>query len=360
MSKALVVRLRPAGPWRFGSENGARDETGDLFHSDAVFSAVTHALAKLGRLDDWLAATARSAGEPAVRFSSFFPWKAETLFIIPPQIVWPPASANLLGQRGARFLPVTVVRSLLAGEDLDDEAWTVDEASLCLTERAGPGGGIFRTVIRGGIAVDRLQSGSAQPYYTAGIEFAPDAGLWLVAVFASEEATAAWRAPVEAAFRLLADSGFGGRRSAGWGRADAPAFQEVDWPTWLLPPQPAPDLSRPPGEDAETGETPEVAAPLPLAESGYWLLSLYHPGELDAVRWDRGRYTITIRGGRVEGANQWGVAKRRVRMVAEGSVVVADREPVGAAPDLAPDGLEHPAFRYGHPVSVFVPIGAPA
>ena len=43
----------------------------------------------------------------------------------------------------------------------------------------------------------------------------PNAGWW--GVFDAADTT--WEARVKSAFRLLADSGFGGERSRGWGRA---------------------------------------------------------------------------------------------------------------------------------------------
>ena len=41
MNPALVVKLRAAGPWRTGSGSGARNRTDAVYHSDALYSAVT-------------------------------------------------------------------------------------------------------------------------------------------------------------------------------------------------------------------------------------------------------------------------------------------------------------------------------
>jgi len=48
-----------------------------------------------------------------------------------------------------------------------------------------------------------------------------------VAAFHDEPAWSRWRDPVKAAFRLLADSGFGGERSRGWGRSEAPSLPKA-------------------------------------------------------------------------------------------------------------------------------------
>src|SRR5581483_8795124 len=89
MQPALLIRLRPAGPWRYGSGDGGDDRIDTLYRSDRVFSAVTLAMQQLGLLEEWLDATARSA-QPAVVLSSLFPYQADTLFAAPPATVWPP------------------------------------------------------------------------------------------------------------------------------------------------------------------------------------------------------------------------------------------------------------------------------
>jgi hypothetical protein len=77
--------------------------------------------------------------------------------------------------------------------------------------------------------VDRL-SGASERHSTACIEFRPGAGVWTVVGFQDESARARWVEPVKAAFRLLADTGFGGERSRGWGRSEAPEFADATLP----------------------------------------------------------------------------------------------------------------------------------
>src|SRR5438270_925701 len=64
----LVFKLRPTGPWRVGPDSGARDDVDPIYHSDALYSAVTGAMRLLGHLEDWLDATARNASRAALRF----------------------------------------------------------------------------------------------------------------------------------------------------------------------------------------------------------------------------------------------------------------------------------------------------
>ena len=64
MPAALLVRFRPAGPWRLGPDNGARDHTARILHSDQLYSALTLAMRELDFLDDWIGVTAQASGEP--------------------------------------------------------------------------------------------------------------------------------------------------------------------------------------------------------------------------------------------------------------------------------------------------------
>jgi CRISPR type III-A-associated RAMP protein Csm4 len=164
---------------------------------------------------------------------------------------------------------------------------------------------------------------------TACLEFAANAGLWMAVAFSSDEARDRWKDPVVAALRLLADSGFGGERSRGWGRAEI-AVSERD--------------SILPQAVNHTGET------------AWWMLSLFHPAAADTVDWQRGDYAIATRGGRVESEASWGDAKRPTRMIVEGSVLVAEAEPRGMATDVAPEGFPHPVYRSGYALAIPVPL----
>jgi len=191
----------------------------------------------------------------------------------------------------------------------------------------------FRTAVRSRAAVDR-EGASVAPHSSACLEFSPGAGLWFVAAFAGDAARERWRGPLEGALRLLADSGFGGERSLGWGRAEMPEIADGDLAHLLW-------RSRERGA-AETN-------------GAYWLLSLFHPAEGEAVDWQRGQYSLTTRGGRVESSAGWGEPKKLTRMVAEGSVLVASSEPRGAAPNVAPEAFPHPVYRAGFALCVPIP-----
>jgi CRISPR type III-A-associated RAMP protein Csm4 len=390
MNPGLVVKLRPAGPWRIGTNSGARNRVDVIYHSDSLYSAVASAMARLGSLDEWLDATARN-GATAVSFSSCFPFLDEIGFVVPPRTIWPPTSPALMSARvrwkSARFVPLSVVQAMLAGEALDGNQWSLDGVSECLVPAGRPGP--FRTGVRWSAAVDRL-TGAAERHSTACIEFRPGAGLWTIVSFQDEAAHSRWLEPVKAAFRLLADTGFGGERSRGWGRSEPPEFTSGTLPEMVFgtaPQEPAPEppASEPasPEPEAPTAAEPVTAlAPLtlglwppaqppepevpiaaepvtepapPAPVQAHWLLSLFTPAPDDSVDWRRGNYVVLGRGGRVDSPAGSGELKKEIQMVAEGSVLCAAAPPRGSAANVAPDGFAHPVFRAGFALAIPLP-----
>jgi CRISPR type III-A-associated RAMP protein Csm4 len=325
---SFAVRFRPVGPWRFGPDSGARDRVDLIYHSDAVFSAVCSAMRQLGLAEDWLQATARAEAAAAVRFSSFYPFLGDTLLIVPPRSIWPPPESSKIRYKSARFVPLSLVESLLGDKGIDEDRWIVDGESECLLPHDNARGP-FRVALRENAGVDRLDGGNLEAHSTACLEFARDAGLWTVVQFRDEDALAAWQAPVRSAFLLLSDSGFGGERSRGWGRSETPV-----WEPWVAP-------------QAGLVEEP--------SENAYWLLSLYMPAPDDSVDWKRGNYATVSRYGRVESTVRWGEPKKPAMMIAEGSVLFAASQLRGTARDVAPDGFPHPVYRSGFALAVPIP-----
>ncbi len=331
-SSSYAVRFRPMGPWRIGPDSGARDRVGLIYHSDAVFSAVCGAMSQLGLIEDWLRSTAKAEEAPAVRFSSFFPFHGDTLLVVPPRSLWPPAESAKVRYKGARFVPLALVETLLAGRGVEEDRWSVDGESECLISHGAQGP--FKIALRSSAGVDRVEHSRVEPHTTACLEFARGAGLWTLVEFADADAAAQWEAPVRSALRLLADSGFGGERSRGWGRSEAP-----EWETWR----------------------PLAASALEdIAERAYWLLSVFTPSARDLVDWTRGSYATLSRGGRIEGSARWGEAKSPTLMVAEGSVLLAGSRLQGGARDIAPADFPHPVYRAGFAVAIPIPWKAAA
>ncbi len=352
MTSALLIRLHPSGPWRFGPGDGGRDRLDALYRSDRLFSAVTLAFQRLGLLSKWLEATAQ-AETPAVVFSSLFPFQTDSLFVPPPATLWPPPAAAVrisspvfstkVRWSAARFVPLSLIETLLLGQRVLAEQWLADPESGCLLRRDRPQSSPFRLVNRSQAAVDRLTE-NVNGHSAACLEFEPGAGLWCAVTFQSDEAKQNWKPRLEAAFRLLADTGFGARRSSGWGQISRFEMEEGAWPAILLP-----KLNRVKVNAANKGSAVEET---PL----HWLLSLFTPGTNDQIDWSAGSYSLTVRGGRVESLAGSGSQKKLVRMVEEGSVLSAPQIPLGTAVDVAPEGFAHPVYRTGFALSIRMPV----
>jgi CRISPR type III-A-associated RAMP protein Csm4 len=274
MRLGFLVRLRPTGPWRIGPDSGARDRVETIYHSDSMYSAVTAAMARVGRLEEWLAATAANPDGSEVRFSSCYPFQRKTMFVVPPRSVWPPPASAKIRYKGARFVPLQLVASLLADQPVDETRWLLDGASECLLpsdRNEGP----FRATLRSSAVVDRLTPGACDVHTTACLEFATGCGLWFLVGFASREARERWAGPVKTALRLLADTGFGGERSQGWGRSEMPEFVDGDLTGFVLPPRrPKPPraataavIATPPVAELAVEPLPAIDAPLPAADA---------------------------------------------------------------------------------------------
>jgi CRISPR type III-A-associated RAMP protein Csm4 len=317
---------------------------------------VTLAMQQLESREEWLDGTAR-ASKPAIVFTSLFPYQNETLFAPPPSAAWPPPASLIrtpspvflskIRWSAARFVPLSLIESILGGEAILADQWMLDADSGCLLRRDRPSVSPFRVVVRGSAAVDRLTQSAIHVHSLACVEFEPDSGLWCVVRYSDSAAEARWTDRVKACFRLLADSGFGARRSSGWGQAEAPIFQHGAWPHLL-----AQKLARTSINGSQNGSGGEP----PL----YWLLSLYSPASTDTIDWGGGDYRLATRGGHVESAAQPGARKKAVQMIIEGSVLAAGEEPIGAAVDVSPDGFAHPVYRGGFAVALQLPVaGAP-
>src|SRR5215472_345958 len=312
----IEVRLRPIGPWRVGHASGDRERVETIYRSDAVYSAITHAMRVLGWMDEWLDATARAQSTPIARFSSLFPFVGKTRLIAPPRSSWPPPSSGKLYLQGMKLVPLEIAR----GGSVDDSRWSPDGATECLIPSgANPP---FHVSVRSAAAVDRL-TGASEPHRTACLEFASNAGWW--GIF--DVVDSVWESRIKAAFRLLADTGFGGERSRGWGRSAEPAFSAANH---LFP------------DVRSNGEL--------------WLLSLYSPHESDQVDWSKGDYFAVVRGGWTD-TPAGAAPKKSARMIGEGSVLAAESLR-GRTVDVAPEGFAHPVYRSG--IALAVPLGAPS
>ncbi len=92
--------------------------------------------------------------------------------------------------------------------------------------RRDQGRGPFRVALRSSAGVDRLQPGGRRdPFHSLSRIRARRRASGPSSSSPTTMPPRRWKAPVRSALLLLADSGFGGERSRGWGRSEAPEWQ---------------------------------------------------------------------------------------------------------------------------------------
>lgn len=226
-------------------------------------------------------------------------------------------------------------------------AWSGDtpigeeRLKLLLKRSAGLTSGWWKEEMRPRVALDR-QSQNSSIWSQAAVWFAREvrngdgkltrvgAGLYGLVEFNDDS----WKHRLEAAFRVLGDTGLGGERTYGLGLFRFGGFEDVG-PTW---------------EEILKGKRARRV-----------FLSLYYPAEnereglADALEaWE----FVERRGYVVSGRNATGIKRKRVRMLVEGSVA---RKPLkGAMADVTPDnasdlGISHRIYRSG--LAFLVPHG---
>ena len=268
-SGSLFFRLGPGGSGRIPARATASRA---CCHSDALYSAVSAAMARLGLLEEWLGPTVGAATDgAAVRFSSCYPFSAKLLFVIPPASLWPPAPSLKVRWKGARFVPLSVVEDLLAGRRADGRAleggWRQPVPGARGMARTC--GDRSATAVRSGAAVDRLSGGVVDRTARRVWSSAREPGCGRRGRIRQDEAQERW---VETGARRpcgcwrIPVSGAGGPAD---GAVVEPEFQ----PGGALPELVLrPELSRRPGRR-------RTASRAPPRRRACWLLSLFSPAE---------------------------------------------------------------------------------
>lgn len=322
---ALLIQLQPITPWRC---HAARyGEPASMLASDTFFGALSFGMEELGWRKQWLA-----EGTGAARISSLFPMQGDQFFAPLPEILRNYSGLRRVRLESVRFAPPAAIGDL-AARRFDENRWILDMASGCLLHAdRGGAGGPYRTLTRRRAAVDRLNGTAAPAEEIEGVDFNASSGLWGLVVFASRDSAAEWAPKIKGVCRLLADSGIGGWRTAGWGRARRPRFREgslgsltsfMGWRNRDSSP-----------EDQETGTPP--------AATSWYALGLFNPDGSDPVEWSAGAYRTMMRSGWTTARE----AKSPLRFVREGSIISCSAEPAGRIA-YAPVNGHGTTARYG-------------
>ena len=359
MATLTTYQLSFAGGLHLGTRGVNLEEHGVHVPSDTLFSALVDAWRRLGG-DPQAFVQPFLDGAPPFLLSSAFPFAGQVRFLPMPADVSRVFSADALSGRGKaakriQYLSEALWRRSLAGERLDDWLYPLEEAKASDAGVALQGGVLWMTkhetdglpddmqrrperalryqavwtsqrVPR--VTVDRVSSASTI-YHTGRTSFAQGCGLWLGVAWRNPAAVVAgdgrsYRVALALALGALQDDGLGGERSSGYG-----AFRLLE-STEL-------ELSEPaPGQPA-------------------WLLSRYHPAEaeLPASLAEGAAYRLVSVAGWLRTPDGPAQRRKRLTMLAEGSIVRPPAYPAGDVVDVKPTyanpagDIPHSVFRYG-------------
>lgn len=351
-----VYRLEMRAPLHVGSTGIGKEGSLAYMPSDTLFAAMVSTWAWVApqRLEETLALFNR--GAPPFVLSSAFPFAGPVrLYPAPTLDARLPAAARTdLGKKLKRLSHVSeqILLRWLRGDDLAGElketvikngeqiaisnfiqgerVWVTSEERRAIAKAlAKPAdepatARLWSEDVAPHVVVGRVDN-RPNLFHTGRVYFARQCGLWFGARFANIQS----QDDVDQALHLMADSGMGGLRSAGHGAFRWTASQVND------------------------------ALPAPEAGGYGLLLSRLAPtaGQMGVLTADHANYRLATVGGWCGNDGEEPRKRRRVRLVAEGSVIQWPGDPLGHLVNVNPtgdDGLNHPVYRCGYGFAVAV------
>jgi len=376
MPELIPYTLSFRGGLHVGTRGVNLEEAGDHLPADTLFAALLDAWRRAGGdVAAFAAPFVTSPPDPPFLLTSAFPYAGGVRFYpLPTDLtrLFRPETIRAQAKtvKRIRFLSEALLQRALAGEHLDADLFPANETEDPKTGVALQGGVFWLTANEAAllpfgqqetagpprqerplralrylavtkistvprVTVDRI--GSASTIYHAGrLSFAAECGLWFGVAWRKPEARvgaggASYPQAFEQALAILRDEGLGGERSTGTG-----AFTYCRSATPVRLPDPAP------GRPA-------------------WLLSRYHPrgDELPAALNAPGAaYSLAPVGGWLRSPDGAAQRRKRVYLLAEGSLICPPAFPAGDVIDVRPTyrdpagDLPHPVYRYGLALAV--------
>ena len=367
MAPLSLYRLQPppGGGFHFGAEGLELEESRALFSSDSLFAAVVATIAEqegaaaagtfAAPFDE---TTAAWQGRPPLQLSSLFPYAGNLPLFPLPRLRINAADVPRKFAKKVKFVSPAILRRLTQREAMDSfiplteetggevqwqngrflqdgAVWLTAEeqkelpaAWQTLAPAALPYEPVWRQASIPRVTLDRGNAGS-MIYLSGRVSFNDGCGLWLGVRYRQD----GWQERLEDVLRHLGDRGIGGERTDGYGSftlTAPPAFG----PAWL--------------KEAET----EAA--------GYrLLLSRFIPREpeVDALRDGQAAYHLATVGGWLGSPARAPLRRKRITMVAEGSVLPGPL--TGRLADVRPDVMsrDHPVYRSG--LALTLPVADP-
>lgn len=293
----IVYKLHFSSAVRIGENR--LSNTLEIMHSDTLFSALAIAWMHChGTMEDFV----HAAQHGDLRISSAMPYHGSTLYIKKPLFCMPFHASHTDGKslKKISYIPLDgvpcYVDFLTNGGALPFVIPTFSQMHM--------------------VQKVNLQTEQSEPYLVAVRSFHPQCGLYFIADFTS----LALQQQFESALDCLADTGIGGKISAGYGNF---TYEKEDFPS-----------------------LPSCAQP-----NCHIALSLISPSaqSLTHLHFDKLGYQLISRGGFVNSANYrtdaTPVKRKRVAMFAEGSCF--NHATTGQILDVSGPSTNHPVYRYG-------------
>jgi CRISPR-associated protein Csm4 len=362
MSQLFAFHLWPNSPWHLGEAGVEMVEATDRLHSDTLYSALCHAWALLGFLENdgqcHAPDVAFAIDKPDFTISSAFPvvqnrkqpdsgclyfWPRPLMDIEPFFALAQEDKQQSKILKSCRYVSNTLWQALVRGQ-LPEETvehrsnatfWmTTDEAKIfdaSLPDESFFYSGLETLTPR--VALDRITSAS-NLYHVGRLIFAANAGFYFLL-----EGDEAHAKAITLALEVLQDEGIGGERTYGYGRF---RWKQVDSP-------------------------PTISSP--AQANHYCLLSLCSPqtDEVHGLLRGKATYQILKRTGFMQSPVRKDIHRKTLHLLTEGSLF--EQEPRGQVVDVKPEiekgpAIPHRVVRYGKAFAVkgvfFVPSADPS
>lgn len=333
MDEITLYKLNFNAPLHIGAHGVGYEETGNMIHSDTLFSAIMSLWGNF--YEDDIESLCKA---PPFIISSAFPFKKDMFFFPRPMVrigkVHEKNDQKEKKLKKVEFISQGLLESILKGENgnlefnekdtfQDDKFWHPNQSSfnnnddILFAERELPR-----------VTVDR-NTNSSEIFYFSEIVFKKDAGLFFLARFTESQI----KQKFEAVLRLLGDEGIGGDKRMGKGLFSL--YIKENFP--ILSPENA---------------------------DGFLTLSLYYPEETEFSGGilNNASYNLISRKGWLHAPGAMTLRRKEIRTFTEGSIFNATGKQIyGTNPCVLEKneeiGLRHNIYRYGIAFNLPILIG---
>ncbi len=296
------------------------EKTDVYIRADILFSAICQTWATFydtESLTDFLDTYRQDTESLPLILTSAFPFAGDVYFF-PRPLTWTDLAKE---SKRIQFVSYNIFLDILSKnppafhiDDLinADPLWISREERTRVERLLGAKPIVYEKDIRPRVTIGGQNAGS-EIWHIETLGFNTDCGLYFAARFDTPET----QQKFESLLRVLADTGIGGERNAGYGAFDV-SVDQIEIPT----------------HDGQQSVTLSPICPK-------------SPAELESLRTGEIAYNLQSVPGWISTTGE-NMPRKRVHLLAEGSVLHTERENVGRLIDLTPHTSAHPVYRYGY------------